>query len=103
MPLVSHRFPVSQALEAYTLLDQSAGLGIILQYPEPPDAALRHDTIVLKPSPQPSLSAALCTGRRDDWRRELRRTSLTAGRTNDAGPPQNHCLQWGGEWDANGP
>ena len=46
--LISHRFPLAQAVEAYKLLGEgTASLGIILQYPEPPEPAIRQETIVL--------------------------------------------------------
>jgi predicted dehydrogenase len=53
-PLISHRFPVDKAGEAYDLLSGSApSLGIVLDYPAPaqlPEAALRRSTVTL-PSP----------------------------------------------------
>lgn len=49
MPLISHRFPVEQAREAYRLLDQESGLGLILHYPDQPEAALRQDVVMLHP------------------------------------------------------
>jgi predicted dehydrogenase len=46
--LISHRFPLAQAVEAYKLLSEgTASLGIILQYLEPPELAIRQETIVL--------------------------------------------------------
>jgi predicted dehydrogenase len=57
--LISHRFPLAQAVEAYKLLGEGAtSLGIVLQYPEPPDAAMRRETIVLTPSLRPLHTAS---------------------------------------------
>jgi predicted dehydrogenase/threonine dehydrogenase-like Zn-dependent dehydrogenase len=53
-PLISHRFPFAQAVDAYTLLDKNAGsLGIVLQYPEPLDTISRRETVSL-PAASPS-------------------------------------------------
>ena len=57
-PLISHRFPVEQAREAYSLLDQGAGLGLILHYPDQSEAALRQDAVRLQPA-APSVLALL--------------------------------------------
>jgi predicted dehydrogenase/threonine dehydrogenase-like Zn-dependent dehydrogenase len=46
--LISHRFPLAQAVEAYKLLGEgTTSLRIILQYPEPPEPTIRQETIVL--------------------------------------------------------
>jgi predicted dehydrogenase/threonine dehydrogenase-like Zn-dependent dehydrogenase len=59
MSLISHRFPLAQAVEAYKLLGEgAASLGIILQYPEPSDAAMRRETIMLTPSLRPLHTAS---------------------------------------------
>jgi len=61
-PLISNRFPLAQATEAYRLLgEETVSLGIVLQYPEilgAPDAALRQQTVVLAPSPAPPHAAS---------------------------------------------
>jgi len=52
--LISHRFPLAQAIEAYKLLgENTASLGIILRYPEPPEPAVCQETIALSPEFQP--------------------------------------------------
>jgi len=56
-PLITHRFPIEQAIEAYTLLDDPTALGIVLEYPERPEAELRRSVVRLgggSPSPKPS-------------------------------------------------
>ncbi|MCL6589619.1 MAG: bi-domain-containing oxidoreductase [Firmicutes bacterium] len=51
-PLISHRFPIKDALQAYQLLQQKPGpLGMIVQYPqaaEVSDAELRIQTVLLR-------------------------------------------------------
>lgn len=51
-PLISHRFPITEATGAYEVVTGSVpSLGILLQYPTPtelPEAALRERTVVLK-------------------------------------------------------
>jgi len=54
-PLISHRFPLARAVEAYDLLASDApSLGILLQYPgvaaQAPDALARR-TVALSPAP----------------------------------------------------
>jgi predicted dehydrogenase/threonine dehydrogenase-like Zn-dependent dehydrogenase len=60
-PLVSHRFPIADAGQAYELVGGSApSLGILLQYPtvdEQPDAELRQQTISLRSKSTPSARA----------------------------------------------
>lgn len=62
-PLISHRFAVDQAAEAYALLSgDQPSLGILLDYPAPaalPEAALRRATIAL---PQQASAAAAGQG-----------------------------------------
>src|SRR5712691_5468843 len=54
-PLISHRLPFDQAVEAYTLLgEEAAALGIVLQYPEAPGPISRRETVVLAAHPQVS-------------------------------------------------
>jgi len=62
-PLVSHRFKVEEAEQAYELVGGSApSLGILLRYPSPaeqPDAALRRTTVRLAPPAAASGKAVL--------------------------------------------
>ncbi len=55
--LISHRFPLARAEEAYALLTSDApSLGILLEYPaidEKPDEVLRQRTVKLSPHPPP--------------------------------------------------
>jgi predicted dehydrogenase/threonine dehydrogenase-like Zn-dependent dehydrogenase len=54
-PLISHRLPFEQAVEAYALLGEEAtALGIVLQYPEAPCTTSRSETVVLAAPPQVS-------------------------------------------------
>ena len=48
-PLTSHRFPLDRALEAYELVAQGRGLGILLQYPD----AVSRDTCIKVVSGRP--------------------------------------------------
>jgi predicted dehydrogenase/threonine dehydrogenase-like Zn-dependent dehydrogenase len=49
-PLITHRFPFERAEEAYQLLlSGEPHLGILLEYPEKPDAELRQSTIRISP------------------------------------------------------
>jgi predicted dehydrogenase/threonine dehydrogenase-like Zn-dependent dehydrogenase len=59
-PLISHRFPIEQAPEAYDLLteDQST-LGILLTYPEEGSESLLDRTVQTAPSPSSPLSRAV--------------------------------------------
>jgi predicted dehydrogenase/NADPH:quinone reductase-like Zn-dependent oxidoreductase len=54
-PLISHRFTIEEAEQAYAIVGGDAlSLGILLRYPpaaEKPDAELRADTIPLRPRP----------------------------------------------------
>ncbi|MBN1461292.1 MAG: zinc-binding alcohol dehydrogenase, partial [Armatimonadetes bacterium] len=52
--LITHRFPVDEAPEAYSVLSKRGGgaLGVLLQYPEPPKAAREPDRIVVARTPQ---------------------------------------------------
>jgi predicted dehydrogenase len=52
-PLISHRFPLERAPEAYEVLSSGAPLGILLQYPSPeqkPEAELLSRTVRLAPA-----------------------------------------------------
>jgi predicted dehydrogenase len=62
-PLISHRFPVTEAEQAYELVGGSApSLGILLEYPtaaEKPEATLRQSTVKLPAAPgAPTTGAA---------------------------------------------
>jgi len=68
-PMISHRFNLEQALEAYQLLSEQGGsLGIVLQYPDSqtkPSKLLREQTIPLQatlPSRSPDGPVAAQTG-----------------------------------------
>lgn len=53
-PLISHRFTVDEALKAYNLLGDSSALGMLIEYPEREEQALRASVVKLKggvPSP----------------------------------------------------
>lgn len=56
-PLISHRFPIDEAEQAYALVGGAGpSLGILLQYPiatQKPEAELRRATIELAPESQP--------------------------------------------------
>lgn len=42
-PLITHRFPIEQAIEAYKLLDDPTALGLVLEYsPDPEEAPIRR-------------------------------------------------------------
>ena len=48
-PLVSHRYPLERAIDAYqTLTDDRNALGIVLQYPDVPAQALKVSQVTLK-------------------------------------------------------
>lgn len=68
-PLISHRFPFAQALEAYRVVGgDGPSVGIVLKYPKQsnaPDAAVRKQTVVLSPPayhPTPSSPQTLVVG-----------------------------------------
>ncbi len=46
-PLISHRYAIDQAVEAYRLLDESTTLGILLEYPEQDKQELRNPVVQL--------------------------------------------------------
>ncbi len=62
-PLVSHRFAIDEADQAYALIESSTpSLGIVLRYPSPaerPDAAVRNRTVNLSRSVDCAGTAAL--------------------------------------------
>lgn len=51
-PLMTHRFDIGNAIAAYDLLNDPAALGILLQYPQQEESALRESvvTLVRRPS-----------------------------------------------------
>ncbi len=51
-PLISHRYAIGQAVEAYRLLDDPTTLGILLEYPEQDGQGLRNPVVPSTP-PQP--------------------------------------------------
>lgn len=57
-PLISHRFSIEDAVEAYGLLDAPSVLGILLEYPEQQDALLRRTDITLRESKHRSYSSS---------------------------------------------
>jgi threonine dehydrogenase-like Zn-dependent dehydrogenase len=74
-PLISQRFPLDRALEAYQLLEQgSSSLGVLLEYgDEQTDEVLRRDTVeILYSRRGASKQAFLCSA----WERE---TSIIVG------------------------
>lgn len=48
-PLISHRFSVDEALDAYKLLGDSSALGILLEYPQQDETTLRRSMVNLQP------------------------------------------------------
>jgi threonine dehydrogenase-like Zn-dependent dehydrogenase len=49
-PLISHRFKIDNAVEAYELLGDSSSLGILLEYPEVKESLLRKSVVSLRDS-----------------------------------------------------
>lgn len=47
-PLITHRFEINNAIDAYKLLDDSSALGIVLEYPEKDEQQLRTTSINLQ-------------------------------------------------------
>jgi predicted dehydrogenase/threonine dehydrogenase-like Zn-dependent dehydrogenase len=47
-PLVSHRYSIDDAVEAYTVLDDKSALGIVLDYPNSGSKTLREQVVSLK-------------------------------------------------------
>jgi predicted dehydrogenase/threonine dehydrogenase-like Zn-dependent dehydrogenase len=48
-PLITHRYEIKNAVEAYELLNDATALGIVLQYPERPVNELRKSRVSLSP------------------------------------------------------
>ncbi len=46
-PLITHRYTIENAVEAYELLNDPSALGIVLQYPERPEDELKSSRVVL--------------------------------------------------------
>ena len=61
-PLTSHRFPIERALEAYELVAQGRGLGILLEYPPAPAAEPPPSRIVSLPKAAPAKVASVVVG-----------------------------------------
>jgi len=47
-PLITHRFAIDDAIDAYKLLDDSSALGIVLEYASKPEEELRSSSVQLK-------------------------------------------------------
>lgn len=63
--LITHRFDIEDAVDAYGLLDDSNALGIVLNYPERPENELRSSSVVLtQPTNQTSINASMPTNPR---------------------------------------
>ncbi len=58
-PIISHRFYIEEAVEAYQLLDKPSTLGIVLQYPEKPNNDLKLSRIVLSDIDSSSFDPAI--------------------------------------------
>lgn len=63
-PLISHRFPVEQAADAFSLLSSDTpSLGILLQYrPDEAPERLTERTVTLSPSPAPGMASVAFLG-----------------------------------------
>jgi hypothetical protein len=57
-PLISHRFSIENAIDAYSLLGESSTLGILLEYPQQQETFLRRMVITLNDSAECSYSSA---------------------------------------------
>jgi predicted dehydrogenase/NADPH:quinone reductase-like Zn-dependent oxidoreductase len=53
-PLISHRFSIDKAVDAYWLLGDASTLGILLEYPENEEEVLRKSVVSLSSHPHPS-------------------------------------------------
>jgi predicted dehydrogenase/threonine dehydrogenase-like Zn-dependent dehydrogenase len=55
-PLITHRFPIDEASQAYELIQSGSEpyLGILLQYPESPAESLPRRSVCLQPARQPT-------------------------------------------------
>ena len=53
-PLISHRFSIDKAVDAYWLLGDASTLGILLEYPEREEEVLRKSVVSLSSHPHPS-------------------------------------------------
>ena len=61
-PLTSHRFPFERALDAYELVAQGRGLGILLEYPSAPATEPALSRIVSLSRPAPARVASVVVG-----------------------------------------
>lgn len=59
-PLISHRFPIEDALDAYKCLDDRTSLGIVLDYPNNDVAALTSRSVQLGSNPATGSTSATC-------------------------------------------
>lgn len=64
VPLISHRFPVEQAVDAFSLLSSDTpSLGILLQYrPDEEPERLAERTVTLAPAPPPGMASVAFLG-----------------------------------------
>lgn len=59
-PLISHRFAIDAALEAYKQLDDKSSLGILLSYGADNQKDLQNRSVALNPAPHYEAKAAVC-------------------------------------------
>ena len=59
-PLVSHRFEIEDAVNAYRCLDDSSSLGILLNYNTKPDALLANKRVIINTPSQYKSHDAVC-------------------------------------------
>lgn len=56
-PLISHRFSIEKAVDAYDLLGESNALGVVLEYPKQEETLLRRTVVTLNDSDSRSYSS----------------------------------------------
>lgn len=62
-PLVTHRFPFAQALQAYEQVSAGGALGIVLEYPAPPaEETLKRTVSYAVPATAPTAAPEVCVG-----------------------------------------
>jgi len=59
-PLITHRFSIDDALDAYQCLDDKSSLGIVLDYPNNNETELTDRTVKLSPNVSYKASDAVC-------------------------------------------
>ncbi len=59
-PLISHRFEVDDAIEAYKCLDDKSSLGILLNYPANPNELLSNKLVNIRETEEYGSSDAIC-------------------------------------------